>query len=957
MRYQPAHAAKSGSVPFMLRGPKSVRTALSAAVAAAIGFVPAVLITSPAEAAIVGYTITDTTVSATEGGNITIEITRAGGAAMLQETVTWAAAGGTATGLEDYDPASGSLVFPADATAPYDDQVKTITIATTDDAMDEVNETFTVTLTKAAETDTATATINDNDAPPGYTLNFDDASPSEADGSVNVTAELDVAAGQTVTIPISSADVTAKAGQDYTAIPDATVLTVLAGETTSDPVTITLTNDPLYEEAEQTLTVSGTADADVTGTDTATLTISDDEEQPSITIDPQTAAEGSPLAFDVHLSGPSEREVTAKWDTADGTGADLTADEADGHGTATAGADYTATAGGTVKFAAMTTNTPGVVTTAISVRTLSDSIDEASPEDMHVTLSSPTIAKLGADIEATGSITDDPADLPPVVTLLPSGNTVTEGSSGKKTQTYTVKLGKASGQEITVDYSTAAGTATDGQDFTAANGSLTFAPGETTKTFTVDIMGDTMYEGASETFDIDLASTEADVTAFPATITITEDDAQPTFTVGAVNMQEGDTGSVAVFPITLSNPADTNVEFDVAVVGGGSATDTGIAAGALDYITPQLLAVVPAGQTKGSLSVVVNGDDVYESNETVSFSLTPTSAVQNTLNLDPKNAVLSLLNDDDAPDLEIISTTAEEGDDVTVRGVVTGSAQDAVQLNVMFKGASVNGSTAASTSDFVDPGTVGVTIPGNTFSGATIAVPGTLDIVDDATAEGAETILVSGSGFGGGSVTDGVITIAASDGGTTPPPSTDKPTLTAAAAFRLGVGTLKLSGKAAAGSTVKLWGTPVGSDVNGTWEPLGTVTADASTGFYSFLPEFTTTGWWFRTTVGDTMSNTIKVNLKQSPDFFVRSSSRGTATLSVFGDPRVAGLSVRLLRAKTGGGWSTVASGTLDANGKFVKTLTGLRSGSSIYFKALVFGDSDVGLLTNYSNGARVTVR
>ena len=32
MRYSPAHAAKSGSVPFMLRGPKPVRAVLSAAI-------------------------------------------------------------------------------------------------------------------------------------------------------------------------------------------------------------------------------------------------------------------------------------------------------------------------------------------------------------------------------------------------------------------------------------------------------------------------------------------------------------------------------------------------------------------------------------------------------------------------------------------------------------------------------------------------------------------------------------------------------------------------------------------------------------------------------------------------------------------------------------------------------------------------------------------------------------
>jgi len=51
MRYSPAHAAKSGSVPFMLRGPKSLRTVMTAAVAGVVGLVPTILIASPASAA------------------------------------------------------------------------------------------------------------------------------------------------------------------------------------------------------------------------------------------------------------------------------------------------------------------------------------------------------------------------------------------------------------------------------------------------------------------------------------------------------------------------------------------------------------------------------------------------------------------------------------------------------------------------------------------------------------------------------------------------------------------------------------------------------------------------------------------------------------------------------------------------------------------------------------------
>ncbi|GGQ55886.1 Calx-beta domain-containing protein [Couchioplanes azureus] len=960
MRYLPAHAAKSGSVPFMLRGPKSVRTVLSAAVAGAIAFAPAVFITAPAEAAITDFTIVDATLSADEGEDIVFEVKRAEKQASYatKTDITWTLTGGTADGEatadSDFTDDTGTLSFPADTTADgdgnYGGDSLFITVKTLQDTTDEPAESFDLTLTAGAETDTATGTITDDDAAPGYTLIVSDPSPAEdlSAGEVTVTAELDEPSGKAVTIPLSTVAGTAKAGQDYTTTTDS--ITIPVGATTTvDEVTIPIEDDPLYEESQQTFQVKGGTSTTVTGTETETVTIQDDEEQSKITIGADTVGEPDTLAFPVTLSPASERAVTAAWTTADGPGAD----EADWEdGIAKAGTDYTA-GSGTVTFPAATSNAPAAGATAqtISVRTVSDTIAEET-EAMHVTLSNPTVGVLDDETEATGTITDN--DPPPTATLTPTA-AITEGSSGKVTKTYTVKLSKQSGREVTVDYEVAASgatPATDVADFFEKADTLTFAPGETTKTFTVDIVGDTMDE-PNETFSIALSASGADVSgngvAGTVEYTITDDDDAPTFSVAPIIMNEGDAGSVAVFPIKLSNASYQDTTFTLTGT-GGSATDAvvGNPAGDIDFLEPTDPITIPAGQTTGYLFYLVNGDEVFEPDETVSIELTPSANVDG----DPTDADLTIKNDDEMPSFEVTSVTGNEGETVNVMGFVTGVAQSDTTFNINFAGASVNGSTAASTDDFTNPGTVSVVVTGGTLSGAPKVIKG-IKLADDATPEGPETILASGNAVNG-TVVNGVVTIAASDGGTTPPAG-NTPTLKAAAPYRLGVGSLELTGTAAAGATVTLWGTPVGSDVNGTWENLGTATATG--GAYEFHPEFTTTGWWFRTTVGDAQSNTIKVNLKQSPDFFARSSSRGTATLSVFGDPRVAGLSVRLLRANRGGTWSTVASGTLDANGKFVKTLTGLRSGSSVYFKALVLGDGDVGMLTNYSNGARVTVR
>jgi len=80
-----------------------------------------------------------------------------------------------------------------------------------------------------------------------------------------------------------------------------------------------------------------------------------------------------------------------------------------------------------------------------------------------------------------------------------------EGNSGTTQFSFTVSLSAASTSTVTVPYATANGTATAGSDFAAASGTVTFAPGETQKTVTVDVLGDTTLE-ANETFLVNLGT-------------------------------------------------------------------------------------------------------------------------------------------------------------------------------------------------------------------------------------------------------------------------------------------------------------------------------------------------------------------------------------------------------------------------------------------------------------------
>ena len=101
-----------------------------------------------------------------------------------------------------------------------------------------------------------------------------------------------------------------------------------------------------------------------------------------------------------------------------------------------------------------------------------------------------------------------------------------EGKRNKTTLfTFTVTLSVPYDQPVTVSYRTADGTATTGDDYVGKTGTLTFAPGETTKTITIEVRGDSKRE-ADEAFYLDLfdLSSNALFTKSRGTGTILNDD-------------------------------------------------------------------------------------------------------------------------------------------------------------------------------------------------------------------------------------------------------------------------------------------------------------------------------------------------------------------------------------------------------------------------------------------------
>jgi serine protease len=214
---------------------------------------------------------------------------------------------------------------------------------------------------------------------------------------------------------------------------------------------------------------------------------------------------------------------------------------------------------------------------------------------------------------------------------------VSEGNTGTKLATFTVKLATASATPVTYDIATANGTATAGTDYVAS--SLTgqsIAAGQTSKTFTVTINGDTLVE-PNETFNVNLSNASgASIFDSVATATVLNDDGK-TLSIGDVEVSEGNSGTkLATFTVKLSQASTTPVTFNIGTSNWTASAGSDYAAMAL---TGQSIA---AGQTSKTFAVTINGDTAVEPNEI--FTVTLSAAVG--ASIFDARANGSILNDD-----------------------------------------------------------------------------------------------------------------------------------------------------------------------------------------------------------------------------------------------------------------------------------------------------------------------
>ena len=173
---------------------------------------------------------------------------------------------------------------------------------------------------------------------------------------------------------------------------------------------------------------------------------------------------------------------------------------------------------------------PGVINWAdgdvadktITIPIVDDTLTEGN-ETFTVTLSDPTGgATLGTPATATVTIVDND-----VAGTFAFSSATYSASEAAGTATITVVRTIGTSGTATVNYATSDGSATAGADYTATTGTLTFADGVDTQSFTVPLINDTAIEG-DETVTLTLSGATAGAligTPNPATLTILSDDA------------------------------------------------------------------------------------------------------------------------------------------------------------------------------------------------------------------------------------------------------------------------------------------------------------------------------------------------------------------------------------------------------------------------------------------------
>ena len=647
---------------------------------------------------------------------------------------------GTAIAVTDYMPSTKVLTFLPGQTA------LTFTVPLKNDTAIDGSRTINLALSapstgELGQPHAATVTIGDNDLAGTFRFTAATYTATERTAIVNITVVRSGGAGGSIDVPWSVAGGTATPGDDPPAagvdvvLPASGVLQ-FGPSVTSRTIPVTIVNDGESEPNETVIlelgtpTLSGAATpAGALGTPkTATLIVVDNDRKgtiqfaaPLVSVAEADATVQLTLTRTGNVNDPAT--ATVEWVL---TGGKATADTSPGPGV-----DVVVPTVTTVEF------TQGQTTKTIPLTTFHDAVAEGSlPETLVFTLQNPGVGwALGPVPSTTLSLVEGTVQfsgLPYVVSEATGSKTVTVTRSGLTTQPVTVNY--TAGPPGSAHGAASPNTCLPGDDYRPVTGTLIFSPGQTSKTFSVPLCGDSMVEGDEElTLTLAVMSGPAIIgpSGDTATLTITENDLAGAiqFSSSTYSASEGQ-GSATVTVTRTGTGLGAKVHW--AVIGG-------TATAGVDYLLNPLEGDIDfANLTSKAIVIPLVNTTAADGPRTILIELSnPLPAGLASLGA---NAQATLTINDDEPTLRLNSTlyTVSETDantsfNVTILRAGATTAPVSATLVPQQTSAATGGTCGVGEADFATS-----PIPVNLAAGQaskTVQVP----ICADTRAEGSES--------------------------------------------------------------------------------------------------------------------------------------------------------------------------------------------------------------------------
>jgi hypothetical protein len=565
----------------------------------------------------------------------------------------------TANEPEDFTVGAGSVTFTAGATSGA---TQTITVGILDDDIDEADEDFVIFLdASAAAPDilfgnaSTFVTITDDDAA-GITVTQSGGTTAVAEGgtqdSYDVVLASQPSGNVTVTLAFDTQVEISTDGVNFT--PSPVVLIFTPGNwNTIRSLVVQAVNDTVVEGSHTALiehTVSS-ADAIYNAINPAdvNVSISDNDTAEVIFSSAGFAAiEGAVFSPGMTL------KLTANGAPGGSIAGPVVVDL--GFTPLTATADDVSIATAQATFPAGSTHDTVVMTHSITV--VDDPVvEESETFELDLSIASGLATTTASN---TYTITDNDSA---TVGFAPISVSQSEAASP---MTFTVTLSNPVASGVTVTVNSTNGTA-GAADFTAISGDTVSFPANsiTPQTVNVSINNDALDED-DESFTLALSNPVAagavTLGTATATGTIQDDDALPALSVANISQPEGDAVNTLAFTVNLSAVSGRAVSFTGATVDG-----TAISSGPnADFVAvPAGPITIPAGATSVTLPVTINGDTVFEGDESFSLNLTAVN------NASPGTLSATATLQDDDQEATTTEITSDEPDPSAVNAPYT----------------------------------------------------------------------------------------------------------------------------------------------------------------------------------------------------------------------------------------------------------------------------------------------